>query len=89
MFRTDLYESVPDLPVNNAFIDLFSAYSQDLSLFEELYVARGRDLQAMLDSLSVLGEPRRIADRAQRALARSDPKAYIRTVLLDEPIGQR
>jgi len=89
LFRTDLYRSIPDLPVNNAFIDLFSAYTQDLSVFEELYKACGSSLPAMFDSLSVLAEPRRIEDREQRQLARTDPVSFVRTVLLDEARGRR
>jgi len=89
LFRTDLYRSIPDLPVNNAFIDLFSAYTQDLSVFEELYAACGSSLKAMFDSLSILAEPRRIADREERKLARTDPVSFVRTVLLDEARGRQ
>jgi predicted aminopeptidase len=89
LFLTDRFRGLSDLRVNNAFIDLFSAYTQDLSLFEELYRASGSDLATMIESLSILGSPRRIADRELRSLARRDPKEYIRVVLLDGAADDR
>jgi predicted aminopeptidase len=88
-FRTDSFLSFAELPINNAYIDLLASYTQDLSLFEALYESLGRDVAAMMEELAVLAHPREIADRSLRALARSDPKAYIRVTLLDGSVDAR
>lgn len=83
LFRTDLYLDLPEMEINNAYIDLYVSYSQDLELFELLYIAEGRRMRAFLEALDVLKLPRRIPDRDARRLARNDPKAFIRSYLLD------
>jgi predicted aminopeptidase len=82
LFRTDLYEGYVDLPINNAYIDLFVKYTEDLSLFEELFSRLGSSVPRFMEAVSVVAHPGGIPDKDARALARSDPKAYIRTYLL-------
>ncbi|MEE8441013.1 MAG: aminopeptidase [Spirochaetia bacterium] len=85
IFQTDSYRALSEIPINNAYIDLYVSYTEDLDLFRELYEALSADLSAFIDVLTVLEDPGRIPDRAVRRLARRDPKTYIRTHLLDKP----
>ena len=83
IFRTDSFRGLSEIPINNAFIDLYVSYTEDLDLFRELYEALSTDLSILISELSILEDPGRIPDRDLRRLARRDPKAYIRTALLD------
>ena len=82
IFTTDLFRGLADVPINNAYIDLYVSYTEDLELFRDLLRQYG-DLRAVIRALQVLADPRQIADREARSLARRDPKAYVRTFLLD------
>ncbi|MBU8914326.1 MAG: aminopeptidase [Spirochaetales bacterium] len=83
IFRADSFRGLSEIPINNAFIDLYVSYTEDLDLFRELYEALSSDLSVFIDTLGVLEDPGSIPDRDLRRLARRDPKAYIRTWLLD------
>ncbi|MCK4516206.1 MAG: aminopeptidase, partial [Spirochaetaceae bacterium] len=83
IFRTDSFRGLSEIPINNAFIDLYVSYTEDLDLFREIYEVFSADLSRFIDALSVLEDPGRIPDRDLRRLARRDPKAYIRISLLD------
>ncbi len=37
LYRTNAYRGVPDLPINNAFLSLYSLYNNNIELFEEIY----------------------------------------------------
>ena len=82
-FRTESFRALGDIPVNNAYIDLYVSYTEDLGLFRALYDTLDGDLSVFLEELQVLNNPRRIRDPASRQLARRDPKEYVRTRLLD------
>jgi len=83
IFRTGSFRGLGEIPINNAYIDLYVSYTEDLELFRELFESLGGDLSVFIRTLSVLEDPGRIPDRTLRRLARRDPKAYIRTHLLD------
>jgi len=83
IFRTNSFRGLAEIPINNAYIDLYVSYTEDLDLFRELFESVGGDLSVFIRTLSVLEDPGQIADRTLRRLARRDPKAYIRTHLLD------
>ncbi len=83
IFRTDSFRGLSEIPINNAFIDLYVSYTEDLDLFRELYEALSTDLSLFISELSILEDPSRIPNRDLRRLARRDPKAFIRTFLLD------
>jgi predicted aminopeptidase len=83
LFRTDHYLQLAEIDINNAYIDLYVTYSQDLDLFRALYDQLGRDLPRFVRALKTLENPASIPDRTGRRLARRDPKEYIRTHLLD------
>lgn len=51
LFTTDNYKGFSDLPVNNAYISLFSLYNQDLSLYGKLYEKEGQSIPAMIRRL--------------------------------------
>ena len=83
IFRTDSYRGLSEIPINNAYIDLYVSYTEDLDLFRELYEALSSNLSVFVDTLGVLEDPGSIPDRSLRRLARRDPKAYVGTCLLD------
>lgn len=83
IFRTDSYRNLSEIPINNAYIDLYVSYTEDLDLFGLLHEALSSDLSIFIDALKVLENPGRIPERALRRLARRDPKAYLRAHLLD------
>ena len=83
LFHTDTYLPYGELEINNAYIDLFVKYTEDLILFSELYDTVGQSLPALISALSVLGRTGQIEDKDARNLARSDPKAYVQTYLID------
>lgn len=83
LFRTDTYLAYGELEINNAYIDLFVNYTEDLSLFSDLYDAYDQSIRDMIAELMLLQHPGRIQDPEARNLARRDPKGFIRTVLLD------
>lgn len=68
-FGTDVYRSFADLPVNNAYLDLFVQYSGETELYEQL-----------LDALC--GDPAELVRFASQ-LPGDDPKGAIRAYLLD------
>jgi predicted aminopeptidase len=71
-FVTDRFRWFADYPINNAVIDVYMKYTQDLDLFERLYRACDKSIPRMLSKLAPLKDHR------------GDPKAYVRSVLLDE-----
>jgi predicted aminopeptidase len=82
IFANPAYAAVADIPINNAYIDLYVKYTQDLELFAALFEEKGESIRGLVDALGVLGHPRAIEDRDARRLARRDPKAYMREYLL-------
>jgi predicted aminopeptidase len=88
IFESDSFRALSQIPINNAYIDLYVSYTEDLELFREVYESVGSDLSAFIETLRILEEPSRIADRDQRSLARRNPKAYIRDHLLDNSDGR-
>ncbi len=76
-FKTDRYRSFARARVNNAYLDLYATYTQDLGLFERLYEKNGGDLRLTVEQIL------RVKD------VRGDAKDYIRSALLDEPAGER
>jgi predicted aminopeptidase len=85
LFETDLYQHLAEIEINNAYIDLYVAYTQDLDLFTALYKRLDSSMYRFVEALKVLEDPASISDRSGRRLARRDPKAYIRERLLDNP----
>lgn len=53
-YRTERYTAVAELPINNAFISLYTTYYGHTELFEALFESCGRDLEIMLRSLKKL-----------------------------------
>ncbi len=53
-YETKLYEHVPEIPINNAFIALYHTYYGNRKLFEEMYQAYDGDLAEVLRKLSPL-----------------------------------
>jgi predicted aminopeptidase len=70
LFRTDRYRSFAKARVNNAYLDLYATYTQDLSVFEDLYGASGGDLRRMMERLEAVKD------------FGSDAKGYIRDHML-------
>lgn len=71
-FATDRYRSFAKARINNAYLDLYTTYTQDLELFERLYEKNGRDLKRMIEQVVALKD------------VKGDPKDAVRTDLLGE-----
>ncbi len=69
-FNTESFLAFKDAELNNAYIQLYGLYTQDLEVFRRLYAHNGCDLE------------RTVADLATLRGVRGDPKDYIRDVLL-------
>lgn len=72
LFSSDRFRWFADYPINNAVIDVYMKYTQDLSIFDSLYDHLDRSIPAMIDAL--------------QPVVRYDgpPKEYIREVILYE-----
>ena len=60
-FSSDRYRFFLEREINNAYVDLFRTYNEDIALIESLYEREGRDLRRLLDTLgevSAAEEPR-------------------------------
>jgi predicted aminopeptidase len=68
-FRGEGYRVFSQLPVNNAYLDLYRLYYDGTSFYEELYEKAGRNLPAFIAA-------------AKELTARGDPKAQLDTALL-------
>lgn len=51
LFKTDIYKHVPELPMNNAFISLYSLYNAHTGIFEEIYEKCDRDLRKTIHTV--------------------------------------
>ena len=61
-FITDTYRGFRDLPVNNAYLDLFRLYYEGDPYYEHLFLRSGSDLRAFIAAAKTLqgrGDPRR------------------------------
>ena len=70
-FHTDAYRGFAEMPVNNAYLDLFYQYSGELDLYKSLLDRLGGDLASLM--------------RFVVGVEGTDPKAAIRQYLLDTP----
>jgi predicted aminopeptidase len=68
-FRSENYRGFSQIPVNNAFLDLYRLYYDGTRFYEELYEKSGSDLPAFIAA-------------AETVTARGDPKAQLETALL-------
>jgi predicted aminopeptidase len=75
-FRTDRYRGFSKARINNAYLDLYATYTQDLGVFERLYEKDGRDLRVMMEQMRQLKD------------AEGDAKELVRTRLLEEPAAE-
>ncbi len=75
-FRTERYRGFSKARINNAYLDLYATYTQDLGVFERLYEKDGRDLRRMMEQMRQLKD------------FKGDAKEHIRTALLGEPAGE-
>lgn len=69
-FATDRYRGFAKARINNATLDLYATYTEDLAIFEQLYEKNKRDLKRMIEQLLPLKD------------IRGDAKDYIRANLL-------
>ena len=54
LFRTDNYRSFTELPVNNAYLDLFRLYFEKDNFFRDLYEKSGNDLPGFIAAAKTL-----------------------------------
>lgn len=71
-YRSERYLPVAEIPINNAYLDLFSTYTGELHLFEEYHRKRGGTLAetvaALLDLIASRPTGERPIDALRRAL---------------------
>jgi predicted aminopeptidase len=70
-FRSDNYRGFSELPVNNAYLELFRLYYGGGDYLEALYQRSGRDLPALIAAAKTLG--------------RGDPRRGLEQALLGQP----
>jgi predicted aminopeptidase len=54
LFRGNAYRGFPDLPVNNAYLDLYRLYYEGNSFYRDLYERSGRDLRRYIAAAKTL-----------------------------------
>jgi predicted aminopeptidase len=69
LFKTGIYRFFIDLPVNNAYLDLYRLYHEEDNYFKELYERAGSDLRQFIAAAKTLnprlrGNPRQELERA-------------------------
>jgi len=67
LFKSDNYRGFSEMPVNNAFLDLFRLYHTDDNFYEDLYERAGRDLAVFIAAAKTVtkkGSPREQLERA-------------------------
>ncbi|MDR1249357.1 MAG: aminopeptidase [Treponema sp.] len=67
LFQNDNYRGFSDLPVNNAYLELYRLYYEEDHYFRELYVRAGSDLSRFIAAVRTLkprGDPRAQLEKA-------------------------
>jgi predicted aminopeptidase len=64
-FTSDRYRGFPDLPVNNAYLELFRLYHAEDDFFADLYERSGKDLPAFIAAAKTLSKKRPRTDMRQ------------------------
>jgi len=72
IFTTESFRRIENIEINNAYILSVERYTQDLSLYRDLYTLLGSDLKRMIRLLKPIKD------------YRGDPKEYIRELLSAE-----
>jgi len=66
-FKTDNYRGFSELPVNNAYLELFTLYHEEDHFYKELYEKSGSDLAKFIDAAKTLkgrGDPKEELEKA-------------------------
>ena len=71
LFKNDNYRGFSDLPVNNAYLELYRLYYEEDSYFRDLYARSGSDLPRFIAAAKTL----------KAAKSRGDPKAQLEKAL--------
>jgi len=73
VFKTDRYRFLGELPINNAYLDLYRLYHEEDDYFKKLYESRGSDLVKFIAAAKTLRAGRRQNPRAEleKALAKN------------------
>jgi predicted aminopeptidase len=82
LFGTDRYRGFGEVRINNAYLDLYRTYTQDLEVFYRLYENEERNLRATIEVLKQVGKA-----------APEHPKSYMHALLTDaeppeQPVGR-
>jgi predicted aminopeptidase len=72
LFKTENYRRFPEIPVNNAYLDLYRLYYEGDDFFQRLYERTGRNLRAFIEGAKTLrtsrkGDPREELEQALAA----------------------
>jgi predicted aminopeptidase len=62
LFQNDNYRGFSDLPVNNAYLELYRLYYEEDHYFQDLYARSGSDLRRFIAAAGTLKAPRRGGD---------------------------
>jgi predicted aminopeptidase len=71
VFHNDNYRGFSDLPVNNAYLDLYRLYYEEDHYFRDLYLRAGSDLRRFIAAAKTL----------KTARSRDDPRAQLEQAL--------
>ena len=71
-FKTDNYRGFIDLPVNNAYLELFRLYHEEGHYFKDLYARSGSDLAKFIAAAKTLKGRENPKEELERALGLSD-----------------
>jgi predicted aminopeptidase len=67
-YRGDRFRAAAEIPINNAYLDLFTVYTGNIHLFEEFHRLHGGPLSDTIQALVALVEYRRVNERPLDAL---------------------
>jgi predicted aminopeptidase len=71
LFQNDNYRGFPDLPINNAYLELYRLYYEEDGYFRDLYARAGSDLKRFIAAAKTL----------KPAKSRGDPKTQLEKAL--------
>ncbi|MDR0598343.1 MAG: aminopeptidase [Treponema sp.] len=71
LFQNDNYRGFPDLPINNAYLELYRLYYEEDGYFRDLYLRSGSDLKRFIAAAKTL----------KPARSRGDPRAQLEKAL--------
>ena len=74
-FSSDNYRGFPDIPVNNAYLELYRLYYTEDNFFNDLYERAGGDLRAVVNAAKTITKKGSAREQLEKALLQREASA--------------